>query len=307
MSVRSTRNKKNLFGNLYKCILLDDEANGVDISSDQHLLAVVCGRGCYIYELATSTLLMKMNLKHVVPHKCNILMCRFAPNNTHLITIGEDMQIVTWNLTGKRPKVHKRMKGHQDLIFDASFIHNALVTCSADGKVFTWDWMNGKQLKANCREASCIRGLAVYNPPAPLQARIISACADGSISFFDSPSLDTTWTKIGGIPPDQKWAASGRFGASHAGWIDPQLNHTGPLFQCRLSSNGRFLATAGEDSTVKLWSVLSLRNDAASSRSYNEHHRPDKASALVAFHAAGRSHITGLSLALYTRRIAQSI
>lgn len=185
--------------------------------------------------------------------------------------------------------------GHKDDLIEARFNsdESVLLTAGADGKVFMWDWNLGEQVGVVARESCCIRSL----DSADDLKRLLTACTDGSVGIWDT----TKRIKLGTMKPDQEWKKNPEQHSNHgeimctsfiylfcflhltsqpiwktnfthefSGWVDSQRFHTGSLNMLKLSPNGNYMATASNDCTVKLWSMLSLRRHTDTVLHYQE-------------------------------------
>lgn len=156
--------------------------------------------------------------------------------------------------------------GHSDDINKVCFSPNNryIASCSADKTIRLWDFDSGKELKTFYDSDE------VYSVSFSKDGKyLISGGRAGArlweIETGKFTQISTTETQFAEITDDNKYIAA-------ASSIDGKLalfplmqdtkkklllGHTGYLFCAKISPNGKYLASGGDDKTIKLWNISS--------------------------------------------------
>ena len=189
---------------------------------------------------------------------------------------GEALVIETETL-----KIHRRFEAHRDSIYGIDISHdNSIVATSGyDKAILLWDVASGKQLKS----------LKGHNGPvndvhfSSNSKQLVSASSDQTLKVWSvekGERLDTLGQPLkeqftAAISPDNNWiAGAGRdnrvriwsFVSKQSSQINPirfaRFAHEQPIVALRFSPNGKILASASEEQTIKFWNPLRMQNEA---------------------------------------------
>lgn len=162
-------------------------------------------------------------------HKGAVLSIAFSPDGTYIVSGGKDGQVRVWKLTqsGYSSETVIQVGGSVDSVA-FSPDGSRVVTGSSDGSIRTWMIPSGS-LNQNWRRNASVR-FAVFSPDGKSVAAVSD---DGTIAIIESETgrdlHQMTGYENGSAPT--------------------------PVFRIAFSHNGRYLATAGYDSIVRIWDV----------------------------------------------------
>lgn len=88
-----------LSGELVRCLTLDQQVLGIELSHDGLRLATTNGRVYFVWSAQHFRLLAQLNRGSTVVHRKCLRFCRFSPNDECIITFGSDHRIAVWNVS----------------------------------------------------------------------------------------------------------------------------------------------------------------------------------------------------------------
>jgi len=167
-------------------------------------------------------------LRTVEGHQDTLYAAVLSPNAEILATASYDKTIMLWSMEDGR--LLRKLTGHNGAIYDLDFdaTGQILASASADETIKIWRVDTGERLDTlgQCEaEQYVVRFDSHRN-------RIIAAGSDKRIRIWKVLS-----TKTPSVSP----------------MLYSIFAHEGSVTQLALTSDGRFIATAGEDKSVKLW------------------------------------------------------
>ncbi|ACK64655.1 WD-40 repeat protein [Rippkaea orientalis PCC 8801] len=214
----------------------------------------------------------EINQKNRTNEKPVIRTLRFSPDGKILATATDngktsnDPGIITlWIFKDNKLKLLTAFpEKHNDWIWDINFSHDGkmLATASRDGTVKLWN-LEGQELKSMGEHNVPFTGVnfAIYGQKKEII--VIGASHDKTIKFWNLEGKELTtlkghqsaiWRAI--FSSDGKTLASASEDGTVKLWtLNDQdiLGHKGRISQVSFNPDGQTLATAAEDHTVKLW------------------------------------------------------
>ena len=194
-------------------------------------------------------------------HTSQVLAVAFSPDGTLIASGGSDNQAKLWkHATAEAPKA----LAHPNLVDAVAFDKSGkfLATGCHDGNVRIWDIATAKAEKTIAAH--------LLPQPQPIYAvawspdgkQIASASFDKSIKIWDATTAKIVVEIKGGIdriPPDTtktKFAGT-LIGSPGDGVLNapPDSGHRDQVFTLAFSKDGKQLASASSDRTLKLWNA----------------------------------------------------
>lgn len=159
-------------------------------------------------------------------HALSVEGCGFSQDGSMVVSCGYDCTIRVWDANAGTEITS--LSGHSQRINGMGLAHDGrtVASVSDDGTLRVWDYMSGMELATLVGHANTVRGCA-FSPTSP--NALVSVSEDNTAKFWDvaATSLDT----------------------SHSAWVNA----------CAFSHDGKHLASASDDSTVKIWNTQTAR------------------------------------------------
>ena len=175
---------------------------------------------------------------------------QFSPDGQQFVSVGKGELIKLWRADGS---LVKTLKGHGDQVYRAIFSHNSqlIASASADNTVRIWNAKTGESLRT-------LRGHQdeVYRVKfSPDDRMIASGGRDDTVKLWQPTS------KLDADPNDLAQFWQGEDDAL----LKTLAGHRNEIMDIDFSHDGRILASASGDGSIKLWqtrsdSVARLRN-----------------------------------------------
>ena len=211
--------------------------------------------------------------------KLNFRALSVSSDSKWLACTSDNNDIYLYDLTnlGPAPKI---LKGHTDKVYSIVFTKAGLASSGKDGMLYIWDVANEKIIKSLALPSPAI---AIDRGKKDKGDVLLLACENKSLYFVNPSERDLNAEHFLTLPinitaacisKDSKWvAAGGKDGNIVLIQVGntQQLNltgHKGAINSLSFSNDGKQLASAGMDHTVKLWTVERPEDESVT---FNEH------------------------------------
>jgi WD40 repeat protein/DNA-binding SARP family transcriptional activator len=215
-------------------------------------------------------------------HAAEVLGARFTPDGRTLVTTGADSDVILWD--ARKATIREILPGHAGRVLSPQITSDGktLYTAGPGAAAFVWDLAGRRRLAQPfvtgppASERSVFQQLSFALLALSSDGRLIaSGRDDGAIGMVDAQTLarrrafavvpSGPVTGLGFVPGTHRLIVSGRKGflaiadADRGRVIRRLAGHSGDVLPPAISANGRLLATASADSTVRLWSLPDAR------------------------------------------------
>ena len=168
-----------------------------------------------------------------------IWSCAISPDASFIVSGADDGTVTVWDTATGAERV--RLTGHTSAVrgcaisADGTFI----VTAGYDRRVRIWDAATGALRHVLLGHTDGVTGCAISIDGS----FIVTSSLDETLRIWDT----TSWTLR------QTLATEWR--PVHGGWLRRQapVGHSAAVWACAISRDGRFIASASSDQTVKIW------------------------------------------------------
>ncbi|MCH8318161.1 MAG: WD40 repeat domain-containing protein, partial [Bacteroidetes bacterium] len=225
----------NLFAqdNLFLKIKTGEKTKWLTFSPDGRYLATAKGKKANLWLSGTNTL-----TKQFRGHKRQITDLCFSPDSKYLITVSKDKTAKIWDIEAN--KEIKTLQGHLKAVNSVAYskVGNFLTTASNDKTVKIWDFETGSEKQSYSEHLKKVKCVAI----SP-DGRYV-ASAGGDIQQTANKKILERNSRIVII----REVNTGKI-------IRKIAAHKKLIRTLTFSPDGKYLASGGDDKTIKIWSM----------------------------------------------------
>jgi WD40 repeat protein/mono/diheme cytochrome c family protein len=177
-------------------------------------------------------------------------------------------------LDGRSDKPRRTLYGHRDYVYQVAISHDGkrLASCGYDKSIRVWDVESGRTLSVLREHTDAVfavafssddawvasgagdRSVKVWDAQKGVRLYTLSDATDvvTTVQFRPAPALELT--AAGNDKTIRTWAVTADAGRQ----TRTVLAHTAPILAIRYSPDGKLLASASADRTVKIWNADTL-------------------------------------------------